>query len=78
MIEFLRKFKNRAIKIAPVNLILITKSINLQLLTLIMYSAGFRCDRRRFSVLSPLIEKSRLIYNLVVFNINAMAMLVNN
>ena len=34
MVEFLRKFENRGIKIAQVNSILITKSINLQLFTL--------------------------------------------
>ena len=37
MVEFLRKFKNRGIKISRVNSILITKSINLQELTLILY-----------------------------------------
>ena len=35
MIEFRRKFENRGIKIARVNLILITKSSNFQLFTLI-------------------------------------------
>ena len=38
MVEFLRKFENRVIKIARVNSIFITKSINLQLFTLILYS----------------------------------------
>ena len=33
MVEFLRKFKNPGIKIALVNSIFITKSINLQLIT---------------------------------------------
>ena len=33
MLEFLRKFEDRGIKIARVNLILINKSINLQLFT---------------------------------------------
>ena len=37
MVEFLRKFENRDIKIARVNSILTTKSINLQLFTLILY-----------------------------------------
>ena len=50
MIEFLRKFENRGIKIAGVKSILITKSINVQLFTLILYGVGVRCDRRRFSV----------------------------
>ena len=52
MIEFLRKLENRSIKIARVNPILITKSINLQLFTLILYDFGVRCDLRRFTVLS--------------------------
>ena len=37
MLDVLSKFENRGIKIAWVNLILITKSINLQLFTLILY-----------------------------------------
>ena len=37
IVEFLRKFENRGIKIARVNWIFITKSINLQLFTLILY-----------------------------------------
>ena len=36
MVEFLRKFENHGIKIAWVNTILITKSNNLQLFTLIL------------------------------------------
>ena len=36
MVEFHGKFKNRGIKIALVNSIIITKSINLQLFTLIL------------------------------------------
>ena len=44
MIEFLSKFENRSIKFARVNSILITKSINLQLITLILCGAGVRCD----------------------------------
>ena len=58
MVKFLRKFENRGIKIARVNSILITKSINLQFFTLIMYGVGIRCDRRRFSVHSAFIQKS--------------------
>ena len=57
MIEFLSKSKNRCIKIVLVNSILITTSTNLQLFTLISYSVGVRCDRVRFFVLCPLIEK---------------------
>ena len=37
MIEFLRKFENRGIKIAWVDSIFITKFLNLQLFTLILY-----------------------------------------
>ena len=60
MVEFLRKFDNRGVKIARVNSILITKSINLNFFNLILYGVGVRCDRRRFSVLGPFIEKSML------------------
>ena len=42
MTEFLRKWENRSIKIARVNLIIITKSINLQLFTLILYGFAVR------------------------------------
>ena len=57
MIEFLRKFENRSIKIARVNSIFITKYINSQLFTLILDGFGVRCDLRQFSVLSQFIEK---------------------
>ena len=40
MVEFLRKFENRGIKIAWVNSILIIKYNNLQLFTLILYGVG--------------------------------------
>ena len=40
MIEFIRTFENRGFKIARVNTILITKSINLQLFTLILCGVG--------------------------------------
>ena len=49
-----------------VNSIFITKSINLQLVTLILYGVGVRCDRRRFSGLSPFIEKSMVYIYLVI------------
>ena len=61
MVEFLRKFVNRVIQIRQDNSILITKSINLQLFTFILYGFGVRCNRRRFSVLSPFIEKSTYV-----------------
>ena len=40
MVKFLRKFENHGIKIAEVNSILINKSINLHLFTLILYGVG--------------------------------------
>ena len=49
MVEFLRKFENRGTKIAGVNSILITKSINLQLFTLILCGVIVLCDRSQFS-----------------------------
>ena len=58
MIEFLRKFEDCSIKIARVNSILITKSINLPLFTWILYGFGLRRDLMRFSVLIQFIEKS--------------------
>ena len=57
MIEFFRKDENRGIKIGWVNSILVTKSINLQFFTLILYGDGVHCDRRGFSLHSPFIEK---------------------
>ena len=55
MIEFVRKFENASIIIARVNSILMSKSINLQLFTLILKGFGLRCDLRRFSVHSQFI-----------------------
>ena len=43
LVEILKKIENRCIKIARVNSILITTSINLQLLTLILYCVRWRC-----------------------------------
>ena len=40
MVEFLRKVENRGIEIARVNSILITRSFNLQLFTLILCGGG--------------------------------------
>ena len=57
----LKKNENR--KIVRVNTILITKSINFKLLTLILpVRVVVRSARRRFSVLSPFIEKSMFFY----------------
>ena len=61
MIEILRKFENRSIKIAQVNSIINTKSINLQSVTIILYCFRVHCDLRLFSVLSPFIEKSMIV-----------------
>ena len=44
MVEFLKNIENRSIKIARVNSILIIKSTNLRLFTLILYSVGDRWD----------------------------------
>ena len=63
IVEILRKFKNRGIKIARVNSILITKSINLQLFTLILYGVGVRCDVDIFKLTASaqsFIQKSTL------------------
>ena len=40
MVEFLRKFENRDIKIAQIDTILITKSITLHLFTLLLFGVG--------------------------------------
>ena len=66
-LQFLRKFENRGIKIARVKSILILKSINLQLFTLILYGVGIRCDQRQFFVLSRFIEKSMVLYVYINF-----------
>ena len=44
MVEFLRKFENSGIKIGRVSLLLITKSIDLHIFTLILFGVGVRCD----------------------------------
>ena len=45
MVEFLRNIENRGIKIARVNSIFITESINLQLITLILCGGPLWCWR---------------------------------
>ena len=67
MIEFLKQYEKRGIKITPVNSIFIAKSINLLLFTLISYCVGVRCNRSRFSVLSPFIEKSMVLHTYIYF-----------
>ena len=58
MVEYLEQFENRGIKISRDNTNLITKSINLQLSTLILYGVGVRCDRRQFSVLMSIYREA--------------------
>ena len=61
--QFFRKFESRGIKFARVNSILINKST-----TLILYGVEVRCDRERFTVHGPFIEKSMIWHvNLKVF-----------
>ena len=55
-----QKFGNPSIRIARVNSILVTISLNLQLFTLIVYGFSVCCDLRQFSVLSPFIEMSMI------------------
>ena len=59
MVEFLRKSDGHGYKIARVNSILVAK---INQYTLILYSVGVRCDRGRFWVHSPFIEKSIIGY----------------
>ena len=73
MIEFLRKFENRGIKIARANSILITKSINLEVFTLIFYGVGVCFDRGRFSVLSPFINCAHLYQKAVSLSLYSTA-----
>ena len=57
VVEFPRKLENRGIKIARVNSI-ITKSIDLDLFTLILKGAGGSLRSKTILALSPFIEKS--------------------
>ena len=61
MDKFLRKFKFLN-KIAGVNSILITKSINLQLFTLILYSVGVRCGVDTFKLTASAQSINRELY----------------
>ena len=64
MIKYLRKFKNRSIKIARVNSILITKSIILHLFTLILYGVlGILCDVYIFKLTASVQYISREVYD---------------
>ena len=57
MIEFLRKLENRGIKIAR-ELDSYHQINKFTVFTLIVYGVVVHCDRMRFSVHSPFIEKS--------------------
>ena len=66
MVEFLRKFENRGIKIPRVNSILITKPINLQFFTVILYGVwGFLCDDDIFKLTASALSNNREIYVIV-------------
>ena len=63
MVEFLTIFENRGIKIATVDyhkMMIMTKSINLEFFSLILYRVGVRFDQRRFSANCPFIEKTMI------------------
>ena len=55
-----QKFENRGIKITRVYSILITKSINIQFFTLILYGLGGPLWSKAISVHSQFIEKSKV------------------
>ena len=61
MIEYLKKIENLLIKIARVNSILIAKSINLLLFTLILYGVGVRCDA---DIFKPTATANREVYGI--------------
>ena len=63
MVEFLRKFENRGIKIARVNSSLITKSINLQLFTLICMLLGIRNNGDIFKLTASAQSIYREVYD---------------
>ena len=56
MVEFLRKSETRGDRILRVNSIRITKSI----IILFFYGVALRCDKWRFSMYSPSIEKTMI------------------
>ena len=64
MVEFLRKHENCVIKIAPVNSILITKSINLPLFRLIFTVLRVRCDVDIFQLTASAQSIYREVYAL--------------
>ena len=62
MVEFLGKFDNHGIKIVRVNSILITKSVNFQLFTLIFNGVGVRCDLNIFKLTASAQSIYREVY----------------
>ena len=62
MVELVRKFKKRGIKITRVNSILITISINLQLFTWILYVLGVSCDVDIFKLTASAQSINREVY----------------
>ena len=65
MLEFLRNFESRGIKIDRANMIFITKSINLQLFTLILFGVklGVRCDVDIFKLTASAQSIYREVYS---------------
>ena len=63
MVEFLRNFGNRSIKIARDNSVLITKSINLQLFALIFYGVGGSCEVDIFKLTASAESIYREVYD---------------
>ena len=62
MVEFLGKFDNHGITIVRVNSILITKSVNLQLFTLILNGVGVCCDLNIFKLTASAQSIYREVY----------------
>ena len=64
MVEFHRKSDNHGIKIARVTSTFITKSINLQVFTWILYGVGVRCDVDTFKLTARAQSINREVYAL--------------
>ena len=69
IVEFFRKIENRGIKIARLNTILITKSIDLQLFTFILYGVGVRCDVDTFKLTASAQSIYREVYASTYFKL---------
>ena len=63
MVEFHIKFENRGIKIARLNSILIAKSVNLQLFTLILYGVWVCCEVDIFELTASAQSVIREVYD---------------